>query len=154
VNAALSKVQTGGFGDPNGIAGPGNPNRRANINQAGSPGFPGGPGYTVASDGAGRSGAAATASAGVTILHKPDPAYSVEGRKHKIQGDVVLEVIFLALGQIKVTGVVSGIGFGMDEEAIQAAQRIRFTPAMRDGRPVDFPARIRIEFRLVSAQRK
>jgi TonB family protein len=165
VSAALSKVQTGGFGDPNGIAGPGNPNRRGNINQAGSPGLPGGPGYgngtggahglrgTVASEGSGRGGATATASAGVTILHKPDPAYSVEGRKHKLQGDVVLEVIFLASGQIKVTGVVSGIGFGMDEEAIHAAQRIRFTPAMRDGKPIDFPARIRIEFRLVSVKR-
>src|SRR6266850_2906327 len=40
--AAANKVQTGGFGDPNGIAGPGNPNRAANINQAGSPLLPGG----------------------------------------------------------------------------------------------------------------
>jgi TonB family protein len=161
VNAALSKVQTGGFGDPNGITGPGNPKRRGNINQAGSPGLPGGPGYgngtagaqglrgTVASDGSGRGGAAASASASVTILYKPNPAYSAEGRERKIQGDVVLEVIFLASGQIKVTGVVSGLGFGMDDEAIHAAQRIRFTPAMRDGKPVDFSARVRIEFRLV-----
>ena len=161
VNAALSKVQTGGFGDPNGIAGPGNPNRRGNINHAGSPGLPGGPGYgngtagaqglrgTVASDGSGRGGAAASASAGVTILYKPNPAYSAEGRERKIQGDVVLEVIFLASGQIKVIGVVSGLSFGMDDEAIRAAQRIRFTPAMRDGKPVDFSARLRIEFRLV-----
>ena len=166
VNAALSKVQTGGFGDPNGIAGPGNPNRRGNINQAGSPGLPGGPGYgngtggaqglrgTVASDGSGRGGAAASASAGPTILYKPNPGYSAEGRERKIQGDVVLEVIFLASGQIKVTGVVSGLGFGMDDEAIHAAQRIRFTPAMRDGKPVDFPARVRIEFRLVSVERE
>src|SRR3981189_384203 len=52
VNAALSKVQTGGFGDPNGIAGPGNPKRRGNINHAGSPGFPRGPrhGHTHAGD--------------------------------------------------------------------------------------------------------
>ena len=162
VNAALSKVQTGGFGDPNGIAGPGNPNRRGNINYAGSPGLPGGPGYgngtggaqglrgTVASDGSGRGGgAAASASAGVTILYKPKPRYSGDGLERKIQGDVVLEVVFLASGQIKVTRVVSGLGFGMDDEAIQAAQRIRFTPAMRDGKPVDSPARIRIEFRLV-----
>jgi TonB family protein len=162
VNAALSKVQTGGFGDPNGIAGPGNPNRRGNINHAGSPGLPGGPGYgngtggaqglrgTVASDGSGHGGgAAASASAGMTILYKPNPAYSAEGRERRMQGDVVLEVIFLASGQIKVTGVVSGLGFGMDDEAIHAAQRIRFTPAMRDGKPVDFPARVRIEFRLV-----
>jgi TonB family protein len=162
VNAALSKVQTGGFGDPNGIAGRGNPNRRGNINQAGSLGLPGGPGYgngtggaqglrgTVASDSSGRGGgAAASASAGVTILYKPKPRYSGDGLERKIQGDVVLEVIFLASGQIKVTRVVGGLGFGMDDEAIQAAQRIRFTPAMRDGKPVDSPARIRIEFRLV-----
>jgi TonB family protein len=162
VNAALSKVQTGGFGDPNGIAGPGNPKRRGNINHAGSPGLPGGPGYgngtggaqglrgTVASDGSGRGGGtAASASDGLTILYKPNPRYSAEGRERRIQGDVVLEVIFLASGQIKVIGVVSGLGFGMDDEAIHAAQRIRFTPAMRDGKPVDFSARVRIEFRLV-----
>src|SRR3974390_1896397 len=73
VNAALSKVQTGGFGDPNGIAGPGNPNRRGNINHAGSAGLPEGPGYgngtggaqglrgTVASDGSGWSAEALSA---------------------------------------------------------------------------------------------
>jgi len=163
VNAALSKVQTGGFGDPNGIAGPGNPNRRGNINHAGSPGLPGGPGYgngtggaqglrgTVASDGSGRS-AEALWAAPPTIRYKPNPAYSAEGRERKIQGDVVLEVIFLASGQIEVTRVVSGLGSGMDDEAIHAAQRIRFTPAMLDGKPVDFSARIRIEFRLVRVE--
>jgi protein TonB len=166
VNAALSKVQTGGFGDPNGITGSGNPNRRGNINQAGSPGLPGGPGYgngtagaqglrgTVASDGSWRSGgAAASALDSVVILYKPTPVYSAEGRERKIQGDVVLEVIFLASGQMKVTRVVSGLGFGMDDKAIHAAERIRFTPAMLDGKPVDFPARVRIEFRLVFAPR-
>jgi TonB family protein len=163
VNAALSKVQTGGFGDPNGIAGPGNPNRRGNINHAGSPGLPGGPGYgngtggaqglrgTVASDGSGWS-AEALSAAPPTILYKPNPAYSTEGRERKIQGDVVLEVIFLASGQIKVIRVVSGLGFGMDDDAIHAAQRIRFTPAMLHGKPVDFSARIRIEFRLVRVE--
>src|SRR5215472_7178900 len=165
VNAALSKVQTGGFGDPNGIVGPGNLNRRGNINHAGSLGLPGGPGYgngtggaqglrgTVASDGSGRAGGSAEgAAADVAILYKPNPAYSAEGREHKIQGDVLLEVVFLASGQIKVIRVVSGLGFGMDDEAIHAAQRIRFTPAMRDGKPVDVSARIRIEFRLDPSQ--
>jgi TonB family protein len=167
VNAALSKVQTGGFGDPNGIAEPGNPNRRGNINQAGSPGLPGGPGYgngtagaqglrgMVASDGSGRGrGAGASALDSVVILYKPNPVFSAEGRERRIQGDVVLEVIFLASGQMKVTRLVSGLGFGMDDEAIHAAQRIRFTPAMRDGKPVDFPARVRIEFRLVFVERE
>ena len=31
----VEKVQTGGFGDPNGVAGPSNPNKRANIGQFG-----------------------------------------------------------------------------------------------------------------------
>jgi TonB family protein len=135
VNAALSKVQTGAFGDPNGIAGPGNPNRRG----------------TLASDGSGRSGEALS-TALPTIRYEPNPTYSAEGRERKIQGDVVLEVTFLASGQIKVTRVVNGLGFGMDDEAIHAAQRIRFTPAMLDGKPIDFSARIRIEFRLVPRQ--
>jgi TonB family protein len=50
---------------------------------------------------------------------------------------------------MQVTRVVTGLGFGLDEQAMEAAKRIRFTPAQRDGQPVDFPARVRIEFRLV-----
>jgi len=166
VNAAASKVQTGGFGDPNGLPGHGDPNRRGNINQAGSPGLPGGPGYgngtggaqglrgTIGSDGSGKGAggggrAAGAVTSGVTILYKPNPAYSFEGRAHKMQGDVVLEVVFLASGRTQVTRVVSGLGFGLDEQAMEAAQRIRFTPAKRDGQPMDFPARVRIEFRLI-----
>jgi len=40
------------------------------------------------------------------------------------------------------------LGHGLDEAAMRAAQLIKFKPAKRDGQPVDFPARVRIEFRL------
>jgi TonB family protein len=161
VVAPGNKVQTGGFGDPNGIKGPGNPNRSANINQAGSPLLPGGPGYGNGSSGArGIRGAIAAeepkknalatggATTGVDILEKPNPVYSTEGRTLRIEGDVVLEVVFLASSQVQVIRVVSGLGHGLDETAIQAAKQIRFRPAKRDGQPVDFPARVRIAFRL------
>jgi TonB family protein len=161
VVAPVNKLQTGGFGDPNGIPGPGNPNRRANINQAGSPLLPGGPGYGNGSGGArGMRGAVAGeepkknalatggATTGVDILDKPNPVYSTEGRALRIEGDVILEVVFLASSQVQVTRVVSGLSHGLDETAIQAAKQIRFRPAKRDGQPVDFPARVRIEFRL------
>jgi TonB family protein len=154
-------VQTGGTGDPNGLSGAGNPDRAANINRAGSPLLSGGPGYGNGSSGARgiRSVAAAEKSkqnglaAGgpttrVDILNKPNPAYSSEGRTLKIEGDVVLEVVFLASGQMQVTRVVSSLGHGLDEAAIQAAKQIRFRPAKRDGQPVDFPAHVRIGFRL------
>jgi TonB family protein len=161
VAAPLNKVQTGGFGDPNGLPGAGNPNRAANINRAGSPLLPGGPGYGNGSAGAsGIRGVAAaeaskqnglatgSANTGVDILNKPNPVYSTEGRTLRIEGDVVLEVVFLASGQMQVTRVVKSLGHGLDEAAIQAAKQIRFKPAKRDGVPVDFPARVRIGFRL------
>ncbi len=195
LNLPVHKVQTGGFGDPNGLPGPGDPNKRANINRKGSPLLPGGPGYgngtggangargTVASTGFGngtanpppggtgnRRGAVQTtgfgdatapveapkkkAAAGenptttVEILDKPHPVYSTEGRKLKIEGDVVIDLVFLASAQVQVRGVVSGLGHGLDESAVQAAKQIRFKPAKRDGQPVDFPARVRIVFRM------
>jgi len=84
----------------------------------------------------------------VEILEKPRPEYTAEGRKLKIEGDVVLEIVFLANGSIQVNRVVSGLGHGLDEAASRAAQQIKFKPAKRDGQPVDFPARVRIEFRM------
>jgi len=45
VTAPVNKVQTGGFGDPNGLPGKGNPNKTTNINRLGSPALPGGDGY-------------------------------------------------------------------------------------------------------------
>ena len=81
-------------------------------------------------------------------MDKPNPVYSAEGRTLRIEGDVVLEVVFLASSQVQVIRVVSGLSHGLDETAIQAAKQIRFRPAKRDGQPVDFPARVRIAFRL------
>jgi TonB family protein len=193
VKAPVEKVQTGGFGDPNGLPGKGNPNKTTNINRLGSPALPGGDGYgngtggakgirgTVASAGFGngvatpppsggkhgtvQSGGFADASVAdntpkkkaaagesgttmVDILDKPRPQYSAEGRSLKLEGDVILDMVFLANGTVQVNRVISGLGHGLDEAAVRAAQQIKFKPAKRDGQPVDFPARVRIEFRL------
>src|SRR6266705_2391091 len=160
--AAANKVQTGGLGDRNGIAGPGNPNRAANINQAGSPLAPGGPGNGNGNGGA--NGMRGTVAEGpnrqalgkgggntpVSILDRPHPVYSDEGRTLRIEGDVILDVVFLASGQLQVNSVVSGLGHGLDQAAVQAAKQIHFKPATRDGHPVDFPARVRISFRVAA----
>ena len=52
VVAPLNKVQTGGFGDPNGIAGKGDPSHATNVNPLGSPALPGGDGYGNGTGGA------------------------------------------------------------------------------------------------------
>jgi TonB family protein len=193
VNAPVNKVQTGGFGDPNGLPGKGDPNHATNVNRLGSPALPGGEGYgngtagkegirgTVASTGFGNgtanppaggkkggsivAGGFGDASAAPTdapkkkvasgpadtpivIVDKPRPEYTAEGRSLKIEGDVVLDLVFLANGTIQMNRVVSGLGHGLDEAAVRAAQQIKFKPAKRENEPVDFPARVRIEFRM------
>ena len=85
---------------------------------------------------------------GIEILEKPRPIYTEEARRLRIEGTVQLRVVFGAAGQIRVVGVVKGLGHGLDEAAVQAAEAIRFRPARRDGQPVDAPALIQILFQI------
>jgi len=199
IAAAPSKVQTGGFGDPNGVAAADNHGRPITIAQAGGFDMPVGPGYgngtggpkgargVVASAGFG-SGIATgdnsgrvSASRGTVrqgsfgdadvistplpksktaepvvktipaeITYKPRPVYTEEGRRLKVEGEVLLEVVFSASGQIRVLRVVQGLGHGLDESAIRAAEQIQFKPALRDGQPSDFQAVLHIVFQLAS----
>lgn len=84
------------------------------------------------------------------IDSKPKPRYSDEARTRGVEGDVRLRVRFLASGAAEVIEIVSGLGFGLDEAAADAARGIRFRPAERDGRPVDTVAIIRITFQTAS----
>jgi TonB family protein len=87
------------------------------------------------------------------ILEKPRPEYTAEGRSMRIEGDVIIELVYLADGSIQINYVVSGLGHRLDESAVRAAQQIKFQPATVDGEPVDFPTRVRIEFRLAYGER-
>ncbi len=194
--AAPAKVQTGGFGDPNGLPATETHGRPVTIAQSGGIDMPYGPGYgngtggshgargVVASTGFG-NGVATGYSSGVSgtrstirqagfgeadvvavqpkakaapvantlpveIVYKPRPVYTDEGRKLKIEGEVLLEVVFSASGQIHIVKVLHGLGHGLDESAVQAAEKIQFKPAQKDGRPADFEAVLHIEFQLAS----
>ncbi len=84
----------------------------------------------------------------IVVLSKPLPQYTPEAREMHIQGDVTLEVRFTASGQVDVLRVVSGLGHGLDEQAKLAAEKIRFKPATRDGKPVDEVSVIHVAFQL------
>jgi TonB family protein len=84
----------------------------------------------------------------IVVLSKPLPAYTAEARELKIQGDVTLRVRFMASGQVQVLGVVNGLGHGLDQQAVRAAEQIRFRPATRGGRPVDQVSEVRITFQM------
>lgn len=84
----------------------------------------------------------------IVVLWKPLPQYTAEARAQHIQGDVTLRVRFTAGGQVQVLGVVRGLGAGLDQQAIAAAEKIRFRPATRDGHAVDQVSLIRISFQM------
>lgn len=85
----------------------------------------------------------------VRIISKPTPIYTHEARDQKIEGDVVIDVIFTAGGRIVVVRIIRTLGYGLDETALQAVSQIVFRPATENGRAVDFEARAWVEFRLV-----
>ncbi|GAC1694316.1 MAG: hypothetical protein NVS9B5_37170 [Terriglobales bacterium] len=66
----------------------------------------------------------------------------------RIQGEVLLEVVLENSGQLKLRRVVRGLGHGLDQAAIEAAQRVQFKPASKDGRAVDSIVVLHIVFQL------
>ena len=85
----------------------------------------------------------------VVILAKPRPVYSAEAIKLNLEGEVLLEVVFPASGgEVQVNRVVKGLGHGLDEAAMKAAQQIKYKPALSNGHPVDFPAVVHIVFQI------
>lgn len=185
-------VQTGGFGDPNGVKTNNQTNRNPNIAQLGAYDMPAGPGYGNGTGGAkgargivastgfgngvatgGRGGNHGTIQSGgfadegavaptaktrptqtvarttpVQILFKPRPVYTQEALEKKIEGEVLLQVVFTASGQVEVQRVVQGLGYGLESSAESAAHQIRFRPAQQDGHPVDSAAIVHIVFEL------
>jgi TonB family protein len=84
----------------------------------------------------------------VEILAKPKPQYTDEARKLGLEGEVLVQVVFPAAGPVQVLRVIKGLGHGLDEAAIHAAEQIRFKPAQQDGKPVDYPATVHIVFQI------
>lgn len=194
VNVAVQKVQTGGFGDPNGLKGTGKEGAKLYAAQAGGFDMPVGAGQGNGTGGAkgikgmvasadfgngvatggkgdGRSGGKGVQTGGfntevakntphaqavdqgppttpVEIISKPTPLYTEEARTLKLEGEVLLEVMFQANGTLHVNRVVRGLGHGLDEAATAAANKMRFKPAQRNGQPVDSTAVVHVVFQM------
>ncbi|HSW37931.1 MAG TPA: energy transducer TonB [Acidobacteriota bacterium] len=82
-------------------------------------------------------------------ISKPEPLYTEEARKERIQGIVLLQGIVRKDGSIDSFKVLRGLGYGLDESAINMiATRWRFQPGTKNGVPVDVQINIEISFRM------
>jgi TonB family protein len=97
-----------------------------------------------------RTSVRGTSATDVKVLGHPIPTYTTEAKDLRIQGQVVLLVQFGASGKVKVLGVVSSLGHGLDEEAIQVAENTTFTPATVGGNNVDLTTHYRVDFQTLN----
>lgn len=83
------------------------------------------------------------------ILAKPLPNYTEEARKARAEGVVMIEAIIRKDGSVDSFKVLRGLGYGLDESAINTiATKWRFKAGSLNGVPVDVRANIEVTFRL------
>ena len=68
-----------------------------------------------------------------------------------LEGTVQVKIHVSSTGAVSVLGVTSGLGHGLDEAAVHAAQGIRFKPAAdATGEPIDWEGVVSISFQMAS----
>lgn len=87
-------------------------------------------------------------SSRATLLAGGAPPYPADAREAGIEADVPLEIVVDAAGHVTAARALDHVGYGLDEAALGAVRRYRFTPAQRGGRAVAVRMRWVVEFRL------
>jgi TonB family protein len=83
-----------------------------------------------------------------TILYRESAKYTKIARTNRVQGIVVLQVVFAVNGEIQIIRVIRALPDGLTHKAIEAARKIRFIPAKRDGAPISVRGQLEFVFRL------
>jgi TonB family protein len=80
------------------------------------------------------------------VLRNPSPAYTEEARSHGISGTVVLKVVFGVNGRVIRIHAIEGLPYGLVPNAIEAARKIEFIPARKDGKPISMYGQVDYTF--------
>lgn len=83
------------------------------------------------------------------LLYKVAPDYSDEARAARCHGTVLLGVIIDETGTPTNIHVLKPLGLGLDQKAVEAVQHWRFSPGMKDGKPVCVAANVEVNFQLL-----
>lgn len=79
-----------------------------------------------------------------TITHKEKARYTQAALDEGIHGWVLISAVFRADGKLSDVTPLTQLPHGLTEMAVEAAQKIRFKPAMKEGQPVS--VRMSMEF--------
>lgn len=82
------------------------------------------------------------------MLHFFLPEYTERAREKALEGEVIVSATFRRDGQVKDVIVEKGLGFGLDERAVEALKRASFEPARMGERSLDARAEVVFSFKL------
>jgi periplasmic protein TonB len=91
-------------------------------------------------------GAYANVATQVTCVYCPQPSYTEEARKAKLQGKLLLRVLVGPDGRAQRIQIIQGLGLGLDQRAVEAVQGWRFSPG-RDVSKRPVPSWVTVETR-------
>ena len=109
-----------------------------------------GPGFGPG-EGGGTGGGIFRVGGGVSApvpLNKPEAEFSEEARKAKYQGTCLVGMVVGTDGLPREIRILSSLGMGLDEKAMEVARKYRFQPAMKDGHPVAVEIALEVDFHL------
>jgi TonB family protein len=82
------------------------------------------------------------------LLREVKAEYTEAARRQSVTGEVILEIVVRHDGTVGDVKVLRGLGAGLNERAVEAVRQWRFSPARRQGAPVDVIVEVAVDFRL------
>ena len=76
------------------------------------------------------------------------PEYTENAKAAGVEGVVVLIAAVDTSGCVQDVSIQKGLGYGLDQKALQAVKTWKFTPARKDGTPVAVKIRVEVPFKL------
>ena len=82
------------------------------------------------------------------VIHQVDPEYTLEARKAKAGGVVLVRLTVDKQGRPQHVHVLRGVGYGLEKKAVDAVKEYRFKPAMKDDKPVEEVLNVEVNFQI------
>jgi protein TonB len=101
--------------------------------------------------GGGSGGGLMSVGGGVSapiVVRQPQPEFTAEARQANFQGNVSIRLIVDSNGNPQDISLMSHLGMGLDEKAIEAVKQYKFKPAMFQGHPVAVQIVLEVSFHL------
>jgi TonB family protein len=83
------------------------------------------------------------------VLRKVEADYSEDARRQRLQGVVVVQFVIDEQGVPENLKVTRSLDAGLDQKAVEAVAKWRFSPAMKDGKAVPVIVSVEVNFHLL-----